>query len=243
MVKTQKQIQWIYKGPNKILIKGDSSSFTALGQDSKIVKLITPNSELCVGDTFKYKRNIPYKINNIDRTKDGYELVVSYRNKSSVFIMPMFGATKDMFFYDNLFVNAFVSLEDGTPCVALLYRFSGNALFLKFEQALHQFSSFVKSVDPSPYFVLFIFDIPKKHIEDYHNFLGGKYSEFTPELKDKIIKFHGIDNDSSVAEILYKSDKRRLRLQQRLGVEISKTAELFDVPDIDEETFNPKVYI
>ena len=77
----------------------------------------------------------------------------------------------------------------------------------------------------------------------YYLYLTYQKSISKTIIKDKIIKFHGIDNDSSVAEILYKSDKRRLRLQQKLGVEISKTAELFDVPDIDEETFNPKVYI
>ena len=97
--------------------------------------------------------------------------------------------------------------------------------------------------DPSPYFTLFVFDIPTDFLEDYQNFCLGKYSKLSATLKDKIFKFHQADANSVLGQILYKSTKRRLRMQESLGIEISPDAELLSLPTLDQEVYKKEVYI
>ena len=184
------------------------------------------------------------KVNIIDKTSPTKcELKVAPRTKSSVFIMPMLSGSKELYFYNTLFLNCFIATEDHPNSIILLYRFSGSALFLKFEQALKKFTTFKDMIDPSPHHVMFVFDIPTKYKDDYNKFILGKYSHFSPELKDAIFKFHKTDMHSSLGQILYKSEKRRLRLSQNLGMEIPPDMELFDIPDAEDEIYNPKIYI
>ena len=74
-------------------------------------------------------------------------------------------------------MNAFTGVEDKKDCIVLLYKFSMDPLFLKFEKALKKFRSFSERVDVDPYHVLFIFNIPKEHIKNYKKLKKGKYSE------------------------------------------------------------------
>jgi hypothetical protein len=196
-----------------------------------------------IGQTVKYKGNIPYKINIIKELTNGYELIVAHKSKASLFLLPILGTRHDDFFYHTLFCNAYITLKDGTNCLALLYRFSGKADFLRFEQRLRQLSTFKRMIDPSPYFTLFVFDIPTEYLEDYQNFCLGKYSELSATLKDKIFKFHQADANSVLGQILYKSEKRRLRMQESLGIEISKDAELLSVPNLKQEEYRKEIYI
>ena len=46
---------------------------------------------------------------------------------------------------------------------------------------------------------------------------------------------------SSLGQILYKSEKRRLRLSQNLGMEIPTDMELFDVPDPEDEIYKVSI--
>jgi hypothetical protein len=238
-----KDIQWITQGANKLFLKGDSSLFKSSLEGEKITQLSTDNLTINLGTVVKYKENIPYKVNQIKQSKGGYELIVADRTKSSIFMMPMFTGSQDLFFYNSLFVNAFIGIEGQYDCVGLLYRFSGSSVFLKFEQALKKFKSFKYTVDPSPYYVLFVFDVPKKFQQDYDNFIRGKYSKLSPELKENILKFHGVDDHSSVGQILYKSKKRRLRLEETIGVTLPIGAELLDIPDLVIETYDKDIYL
>ena len=239
-----KQIQWMQNGANKLRLKGSKLQLVPTKEDGKIVSLrIDDKYSINLGKTINYKEKFPYKVNIIEEVADGYELVVADRTKASLFMMPMFGGDHDLYLYDSLFVNAFIGVAGQENCLALLYRFSGQSVFLKFEQALRKFPSFRTIIDPSSYYVLFVFDIPPKFQDDYNKFILGKYSHFSPELKDRIFKFHKVDLDSSIGHILYKSEKRRLRLQESLDVKISKNAELFDIPDLEYEVFNKEYYI
>ena len=142
-----------------------------------------------------------------------------------------------------MFVNAFIGVENQHDCIGLLYRFSGSSVFLKFEQALKKFKSFKTVLDPSPYYVLFVFNVPVKFQNDYINFIKGKYSKLSPELKENILKFHGEDNNSSIGQILYKSKKRRLRLEEAVGESLPIDAELLDIPDLNIEIYDKDIYL
>jgi len=234
----------ILDGPNKLVTKGPKSSIIPMLVGDTIISLSVDNAyNIDMGQTVKYKGNIPYKVNIITETTKGYELMVAHRNKASLFLLPIVGTTTDDFFYFTLFCNAYITVEENTNCLALLYRFSGKADFLRFEQRLRQHPSFKKMLDPSPWFTLFIFDIPTEHLEDYQKFCQGKYSELSATLKDKILTFHKSDANSHLGHILYKSTKRRLRLEESLGTEISEDAELLSVPELDQEVYNESVYL
>jgi len=234
----------ILNGPNKLVTQGPKSSIVPMLVGDTIISLTIDNTyTIDMGQTVKYKGNIPYKVNIIKETSKGYELIVTHRNKASLFMLPIIGSTTDDFFYFTLFCNAYITVEENTNCLALLYRFSGKADFLRFEQRLRQLPSFKKMLDPSPWFTLFIFDIPTEHLEDYQNFCLGKYSKLSANLKDKIFKFHKSDANSHLGHILYKSTKRRLRLEESLGTEISEDAELLSVPELDQEVYKAEVYI
>ena len=79
----------------------------------------------------------PFKVNDIVRaTVDNtisYVFSTARLTKSSLFLLPMLGGTRRLFMFDKLFVNAFIAAEQYTNCIALLYRFSGDTIFLKFE--------------------------------------------------------------------------------------------------------------
>ena len=245
---TVKKVQWILDGPNKLKLIGPTSLLKPTKENDKITSInVEDKFSIELGKTINYKNKIPYKVNNIEKIYNGYELIVAYPTKASLFMMPMFGGDIDLYLYNSLFVNAFIGVKDdkylGESCLALLYRFSGSTLFLKFEQALRRFTCFREMIDPSPHYVLFVFNIPLRFLDDYNKFILGKYSRFSSELKENILKFHQIDNNSSIGQILYKSKKRRLRMQESLGIEIPKDFELFDIPKLEEEIFDKNYYV
>ena len=103
-----------------------------------------------------------YKINHIKKViqKDTlfYDLSTAKRTKSSTFIVPMLGGERRLFLWNKLFMNAFVGIEDTKDCIALLYKFSMDPIFLKFEKALQKFRYFREKIDVDSYHVLFLFD-------------------------------------------------------------------------------------
>tara|TARA_R110002096_G_scaffold186205_4_gene365140 strand:- start:20511 stop:21239 length:729 start_codon:yes stop_codon:yes gene_type:complete len=235
--------QWIPQGTAKLLLQGNKDAFSITETGTEITSVSSSLTTIKLGETVKYKGKIPYKINKIKKVDSGYELIVADRTKSSLFMLPMFTGTQDLFLYNTLFVNAFVGVDGNDNCIGLLYRFSGDSDFLKFEQALRSFKDFKEVIDPSPYFVLFVFNVPGKFKDDYRQFIRGKYSNLSHELKENILKFHGVDPDSSLGQILYKSDKRKLRLEKSLKVSLPRNAELLDIPNIDTETFDKDIYL
>jgi hypothetical protein len=243
------------KSKEVILVPKNARTFTLMPGDrgavatevgDRIIALDTGQYTICKGDVINVKKK-PYKVNTITKDIVGkklvYNLSTSTLTKSSMFVMPMLGAERRLFMFDSLFVNCFINTKEHKNKIALLYRFSGDKLFLKFEQALQQFRGFVDYYDPSPHFVLFVFNVPDQHKENYVHFLNGRYSQLSPDYKDKILDFHGFDIDGQLGQILFKSTRRRMRLEAELGVELDDDAEVYSIMNEEEETFNPKIYI
>ena len=237
-------ISLVPNGPNKLITQGPKNLIKPMQVGDTTISInINDEYTIDLGQTVKYKGNIPYKINAIQEITKGYELVVAPKSKASLFLLPILGTRHDDFFYHTLFCNAFIALEDEPNCLALLYRFSGKGEFLRFEQKLRQLSSFKRMEDPSPYFTLFVFNIPTEYLEDYQNFCLGKYSKLSATLKDKIFQFHQADANSVLGQILYKSTKRRLRMQESLGMQIDEDAELLSVPNLEQEVYRKEIYV
>ena len=252
MKKEKVRIYTTPKTPKVFTVSGATSDITVRENDDIITALDIPLSEdlsykIKVGKVFMLKENLPYKVNKIERFIVGgrlkYVVSVADTTKSTMFIMPMLGGNRHLFMYDTLFMNCFISTKKYSNCIALLYRFSGSALFLKFEKALKQFRGFVDMYDPSPYFVMFVFKVPTNYVKNYKLVLKGKYSEVDPDYKTRLLDFHGYDIHGELAQILFKSEKRRLGMDKALGEKINPNAELYSKMTIEDETFNPKIYI
>ena len=241
-----KECFYVIKDPRSFTITGDVASVIPTSIADEIVALSFDGRSITLNETIDIDRK-PFKVNKISLEivdlKPNYELSIARVNKSSLFLLPMLGGTRRLFMYDKLFMNAFINVDQYEKCIGLLYRFSGDTIFLKFEQALKKFRNFKDTFDPSPYFVMFVFDVPTDYIKDYELFIEGKYSKFSPNYKSRILEFHGFSIHGQMAQILFQDENRRLRLQEELDATIEPGSELLSIIDIKEETFNPKIYI
>ena len=101
---------------------------------------------------------------------------------------------------------------------------------------------FKKASDPTTKTVLYVFEVPHKHKEDYAHFINGEYSKFSQRYKDRILEFHLMGKDSVIGHILYKNKKRKIELEELMGVKLMKHEELHSIPDPTFEVYNPEIY-
>jgi|TARA_R100000027_G_scaffold5990_3_gene4889 hypothetical protein len=215
---------------------------------SDIIRLYQDNGplEIKVGTSITYGKT-KHKVNVIKRGMNSdkivcYDLKNSLLTSSSIFALPFLGANKKYMLWDSLFVNAFISTEEYDECIALLYRFSGETLFTKFEAAMCAMPNFIKFEDVDKYHVLFIFDVPDSAKNSYQRFRNGEYSQIDDIWKLMILDYHGFDSNGKTGQILYKNPELKKSMEKRLFIELPDGAELHDIPDMKYEKFNKEYY-
>ena len=246
MVVKCKQLTYTPANALAFKITGGTKSIVTHKVDNSIQSLENESGIIhSVGDIAQIK-TFDYKINTIEKKwyKNilTYELASAKRTKSSMFLLPMLGGDRNLYFWNQLFVNAFIATEEDKDCIALLYRFSSNPLFSKFEKALTQFRSFRRKIEPNDGFVLFIFNVPTAQRRNYNKFINGKYSKFSRLFKVNLLEFHKYDVESLIGQVIFKSEKRKLNLENKLGCSLDPESELLSIINIENETFNPKIY-
>jgi hypothetical protein len=198
-----------------------------------------------LGLTVEIKRR-KYKINIIEefQTNTGkyYVMSIAKRTKSSTFLLPMLGGHRDLYFWNKLFLNCFIATEEDSDCIALLYRWSSDPLYVKFEKALSKFKAFKRRYDPTPNCVMFVFNVPKKYARNYKKFIKGQYSKFSQTYKFTILEFHEKDLGDPVGQVLFRSKKRKKSLERKLGTILPDDSELLSIIDVEKETYNPEIY-
>jgi hypothetical protein len=226
-------------GGTKILTPHRDSNDTIVALEGK------DGLNLTVGLKTKVKR-LKYKINIIEevwiKNALAYDCHIEKRTKSSLFLLPMFGGSRHLFMWNQLFMNCFLHTEDNAPHIQLLYRFSGDPLFLKFEQALAKFRSFVRKEDPDDGFVLFTFRVPERQLANYKKFMLGQYSSFSKLYKMTLLEFHNFDVESMIGQVIFRSSNRKVELEAKLGCSLPEDSELLSIVDKEKETFNPEIY-
>lgn len=170
-----------------------------------------------------------------------YELMIAKITVTSIFALPFLGGNRKLYMWDSLFVNAFIETPEHKDCIALLFRFSGESLFLKFESALCSFRNFRARIEPDPYHVLFVFDVPSSCRSSYDYFVDGKYSMIDDLWKLKILEFHGYDIDGQTGKILFQSESLRRELEEKLDVILPPDSELHDKPN-ERDVYDPDYY-
>jgi len=218
-------------------------------EDGKtITALVNGKLKHDIGSIVRGRTKNPYKLNHITPLYNavnllaGYDLSVARATKSTIFLCPMLGGRRELFYWDKLLVNAFCAIPYEDNIIALLYRFCGDAEFTRFEAALEQFRNFKYKIDTDPYHVLFVFDVPEETRTSYEHFVNGRYSEIDDIVKLKILDYHGFNMDGSTAKILFKSPSLKKELEEQLDVTIPEENELHSPPKLNEETFDPELY-
>lgn len=251
MVNCKKLIMTPHNG-RTIRLTGDLTNCEIKKDTNKIIIELIYTYEDCeisikVGDTIWPRDKSPHKVNLIVPGKHKgrlvcYDLLNSSLNNTSIFALPFLGGNRKLFMWDNLFVNAFIGTPDDKNCLAVLYRYSGETLFLKFEAALSSFKNFRHKYDPDPYHVLFVFDIPKACKASYKHYVNGRYSQIDDLWKLKILEFHGFEVDGHTGKILFQAESLRHEMELDLDVYISADNELHSKPKKEIEVFNPEYY-
>ena len=165
-----KEVIFIPTAPLYFIISGGTLSIVPQYKKDDIVSLAMPNNYfIAVGDTLRIKGE-PYKVNIIEKVVKkeivSYHLKTAERTKSSVFVLPMLSGNKNLFLYDSHLINAFIGVKDIKDHLVLLYRWSEDPLFAKFDLALKKFPTFVKAYDPDPSHTVYVFEIPDIHIKE-----------------------------------------------------------------------------
>lgn len=176
-----------------------------------------------------------YKIIDFSLSSDKTVLVLSTSipTKTSTYLLPLLGKTKQQLYIGTYFVNSYMSKDK--KHIGLLYRFTGTDKFKEFENQLISDKFCVKHIEYDPYHVLYIFRIQSEFTEDVRRFFDGKYSEFSDKTKKLIIDFHKVPKNSLTQQILYKSEALRKKIEDELGVDLPDELELLSKPIEEEE--------
>lgn len=215
--------------------------------DGEIIRLYKQNEnvEVKTNAIIKHKNSL-HKVNiiapGVFRDKIVcYDLMSAALNTSSVFITPLLGFPKEDLFWDTHFVNAFMSTIEHDVCIALLFRFSGDVAFVKFESWIKTQPNFLASYDPDKHHVLYVFSVPEVGKEQYNKIRDGKYSEIDDLWKMLILHFHKFDRNGKTGKILYKDYSLKQELESKFDINLGD-AELHSIPNMKYERFDPKYY-
>lgn len=217
-------------------------------ENGNIIKLSTDNLFVEIGSIVKARAKLLYKVNLINPVYNavnflvGYDLSIAKSNKSSIFICPMLGGNRELFLWEKYLVNTFIGTPEEENVICLLYRWSSDKLFTKFEGALQAFKTYKYHVDTDPFHVMYVFDIPDGMRSSFDSFVKGKYSEIDDLVKLKILDYHNFNMDGTTAKILFKSPSLKKQLEEELDVSIPIENELHSPPKMIEEKFNPEYY-
>jgi len=151
-----------------------------------------------------------YKLTNIKKIKATankpayYKLITNNGlTKTFNFIMPLLGDNRAFFKFSTQFVNAFIGYEpygDYGDSIYLLYRFSGQLDYIKFEEQLMEHPWYKATVDVDKYQVLYQFDIPEEHKKDVNLLITGKYSSVSVSTKYRILRFNNSRETSTLVQ-------------------------------------------
>ena len=195
-----------------------------------------------------------FKISYIETIDSNFILHASKLTKTSYFLLPTIGESREYFLWSNQFVNSFIHVEDELytkhgyekPCLYLLYRFSKSIPFAKFEKKIQEHELYITMYDVDPFHVLYVMKIPESLYSEYELFMKGKYSKFHTKYKEQVLAFHRAGKASDLYGILTRSKKFREKLEKKLTgvverdsdkVRINASAELHDPPELETEMY------
>jgi hypothetical protein len=239
--------KWILYTPfssRDIELSSNSVIKATRNEDGNITSLDVGLGEkiISIGDDFVTELETvssPYTVKYIEKVdKNTYILHTNYFNKTSIYILPCLGLTKHDYYYDSYLMNTYIYNYPDCNQLILIYRFSSHESYINFEFVVKQRTNFIKLIDIDKSFVGMIYEVEDKFISDIQLILQGKYSLISPTLKMRIRSFHGLSGEHKFMDVVNRSEKRRLLLEDLYRVRLSADQELESKPILEEEIYH-----
>lgn len=147
------------------------------------------------------------------------------RNKSTTYMFPLVAAQVP-FKYENFILNTYISFEDGDEIFCVLYQWSGDPDFLKYEGELMENHLYVGHCDYGNK-VVYKFRLTLAVQRERRRFVTGQYKYFEESSKDLIFKY-----------LSSKRAKNTVRIVEILSRDGKLTS---DPPDMEKETLSNHV--
>lgn len=211
--------------PNTIIIKDKNSNIVKIKTDVGVTIEVgdevehdfdTLNSNFIIKEIIQDKTNKLVYILNSGVTNKVYTYLLPslfYRNKYTYKTLMM----------DTYFLECFVSLQ--TNELVLCYRYSKLDLYTELQELITSHPNFTRLIYKNGY-DYYCFNLNTK---DLNNFILGKYSQLSDELKLKIKEFFKLKNDDYILMVLNKDKRLRQRLEDFYNMKISETQELEEI--------------
>ena len=153
--------------------------------------------------------------------------IKAQHNSSFVLEMERFGL-------NTYLINAYLNKKE--KILKLLYKFSSWEGYINLESQLKNHKNFLTIKDEDHKYVSVYFSIPEEYYDDTDKFTNGKYSEFSDDLKKRILNFTKLDPDKSTAvkAVLTKDPNLKSYIENLLDVELKDNYELDDKPREDD---------
>jgi len=135
---------------------------------------------------------------------------------STMFLLPMININEGWY---STFVNTKFTVDDE---IIMICKSAENVI------NNHLIRTFIK--DDLYYYV---FKVPEHFRKDFELFKESKYSEFSNDLKAKILTIKG--NESEECSVVFKYESRKKWLEDKIGVELKSNAELLSAVDFYKE--------
>jgi len=248
----QKAVFKDFTASRLLLHNKDIRQIKEIKHNNKIVSLqFNEEIEIALGNKITVEindRELVYNINYIRKhpLNNIYILNEFLDNDSKFFITPILNGTGFYWGYTGYMINTYLDIEhdekwqfdDENSVIYLLYRFSPSDTFLKIEERIISNKNFLTKYDNlngDDRFVTYIMKAPDRFMKDIKRFKRGKYKHFSKELKNNIIKFHGLHKDSYISNVLKDSPSLRKEMESELGCSIPKKLSLKTKPTLNNE--------
>lgn len=139
--------------------------------------------------------------------------------------------------------NSYLINNEEEKAFCVLYKYSGKPEFTEFEGRLMEHPLFIGHEDYEEY-VLYKFEYNLELEKSSKLFKDGKYSMYTEEEKESVLKFlklRGFTNAPKIEKILNRDKELREQMELDLKMSIDPNAELSSPPDMDKENFSNSV--
>lgn len=224
-------------------------------EENDIIELNYNNELRIIKDKeFKVDKQLykPISIKRVDSGGTGMDSYCLYNydlNKCTNFILPLLipnpNYTRQHFRWLD-FCNCFIGTQseaDYGDYIYLLYRYSGDTAFIKFDKFLTDYEYFEEKMNVDNFHTLYKFKVNPLVLKDYQLILSGKYSHISEFSKKQILDFHYLENESVTYKILYKSEERKKELENKYDIKIPKDLDLYDKFIPEDEMYMEKYKI
>jgi hypothetical protein len=116
-----------------------------------------------------------------------------------------------------------VSCPDLNNHIFLLYRYTGDRWFQRYEQELRNTEYFIDSYEPNKLYTMYVYEVPEWQRYNMEMFRASKFSSLDDGFKKHIVTFHGEDKTIDLVSVMYKHESAYLALEKKINAGLPKS--------------------